>query len=134
MQQKFYDVRAKFFRKFASLEAKTLAKATKLSERRIFDLSRSTNAEIVDPDRELALDVLIGMATRRLAGLLGTPYTEQNKCLFSGINDTLRLELVEVDQQVDKDKLRKWSASLRLDYRQWESFHHGKEEQKKRVG
>ena len=111
-------VRTKLFRQFARLEDKALAKATGLSERRIFDLKRAANVEYVDVDHELVKNVLLGMATETLAGVLGTPHTEQNRWLFAILNSIS----VRSDCERDDAAIQKWMASFRIDFRQWENY------------
>jgi hypothetical protein len=97
---------------------KTLAGILGLCDRQV----RNIRSQIKKPGRhpedlELALEVLQGMQSGRIAGVLGTDHTEETRALFAIISNTGRRTV-----EMDADHVRSFDmlkAAFDIDYRPW---------------
>jgi hypothetical protein len=105
-------------KQFGAFTDETLSKVLGLGDRQI----RNIRSEVRKPGRypedlELTLEVLQGMQSGRIAGVLGTDHTEETRALFSIISNTGRRTVeMNADHVRSFDMLK---AAFDIDYRIW---------------
>lgn len=69
----------------------------------------------------LVKSVLLGMHTRKIAGVLGTPHTTDTRHLFRLISELVSdLErLLHWMPSTDQAAMRMWAAAFQVDYHEW---------------
>jgi hypothetical protein len=110
-------------KQFGGFTDETLAKALGVSDRQV----RNIRSQVKKPGRhhedlELTLEILQGMQSGRIAGVLGTPHTEESRELFSIIHATGRRNV-----EMDPEHVRSFDmlkSVFEIDYRPWKEEVH----------
>jgi hypothetical protein len=105
-------------KQFSSFTDKTLGGILGLSDRQV----RNIRNQIKRPGRhhedlELTLEVLQGMQSSRIAGVLGTPHTEESRALFAVIHNTDRG--VAIMSGYEQGSFDMFKAAFDIDYELW---------------
>jgi len=79
-------VRRQSFRRFQGLSAETIAESFNLGRTKAHELAKQARAP-ESPEATAILEILHGMMSEKLAGVLGHPHTADNRFLFGIVND-----------------------------------------------